>query len=139
VTGDNPRLNIVWIAAVIETVLKTEGITPQVIVDDRIVYYSPQERMALLYSYRDPMTDNERILPSKIHVIIGRDASDFEPVMVKKLGPAFEDEKGFSEYGKFEKRTLCGDYDTHDSILTTDGMKTRQILGVNCVNPIYEE
>jgi len=61
-------------------------------------------------------------------------------VMVENLGPAFQDEEGFSEYGKFEKRTLDGDYDVgiNGNSVTTDGMNTRHVLGKDCVNSIFE-
>ena len=51
-------------------------------------------------------------------------------VMVTNLMPAFK-HGGFAKYGKFETRTLNGDYDI-DSY-SWDGMNTRHILGKDCV------
>jgi hypothetical protein len=64
------------------------------------------------------------------------DVGPIKNVMYFPIWNAFTAQNGFELYGFFDKRTLNGDFDIGD--LPNDGMNIRNILGIDCVNSIYE-
>jgi hypothetical protein len=57
-------------------------------------------------------------------------------IMIESFATPFMMLAGFDQYGRFASKTLDGSYDVNN--YASDGMNTRNILGINCVNSIYE-
>jgi hypothetical protein len=64
------------------------------------------------------------------------DWEDDHHVMIANFDEPFKRLDGFNQYGRFASKTLDGSYDVNN--YASDGMNTRNILGKDCVNSIFE-